>query len=308
MIGGGVRWGDHRIFGTGASASDNTTGADERTREHRCRGAGDERLVTLEQHRHVRARRWESALGMGQVPASRRWQSARPSSRPRRSSRARPPRRLSRPTAASSVNPHRGGLDRLEGRRRRRLSRQRVDRSAIRRVGHDERTTRSPTPPRPEWGHLVARFPRDPPDGREHRPLELAVLGLRRATDGRLSRRDSGPGEPAAARAGGATRRADGLVHRVERPSDRARCDNGDWYDTRAEAPRWRSQAVFWTAIASRLKHNSAVAWYDVMNEPSASVKEHPIWCAAALGGFCYVQFLTKEPPAARAPRSPASG
>ena len=28
MIGGGVRWGDHRIFGTGASASDNTTGAE----------------------------------------------------------------------------------------------------------------------------------------------------------------------------------------------------------------------------------------------------------------------------------------
>ena len=77
---------------------------------------------------------------------------------------------------------------------------------------------------------------------------------------------------------------------RIERDAD-----NGDWYDTRAEAPRWRSQAVFWTAIASRLKHNSAVAWYDVMNEPSASVKEHPIWCAAALGGFCYVQFLTKE-------------
>ena len=60
--------------------------------------------------------------------------------------------------------------------------------------------------------------------------------------------------------------------------------------------PRWRSQAVFWTAIASRLKHNDAVAWYDVMNEPSASIEEHPIWCAAALGGFCYVQFLTKEP------------
>ena len=71
--------------------------------------------------------------------------------------------------------------------------------------------------------------------------------------------------------------------------------DNGDWYATRPAAERWRSQAVYWTAIASRLEHSDAVAWYDVMNEPSASIEGHPTWCAASRRGFCYIQFLDKE-------------
>ena len=60
--------------------------------------------------------------------------------------------------------------------------------------------------------------------------------------------------------------------------------DNGDWYATRDEAARWRSQAVFWSAIASQLKHSDAVAWFDLMNEPAVPTEVQQTWCRSTLG------------------------
>jgi hypothetical protein len=72
--------------------------------------------------------------------------------------------------------------------------------------------------------------------------------------------------------------------------------DSGDWYSTRDEAARWRSQAVFWTAVAGELADSDAVAWYDLMNEPMVPTEPKTTWCRSNLGPDCYVQFLTKDP------------
>ena len=72
--------------------------------------------------------------------------------------------------------------------------------------------------------------------------------------------------------------------------------DNGDWYATRDEAARWRSQAVFWSTIASQLKHSDAVAWFDLMNEPIVPTEVQQTWCRSTLGPDCFVQYLTKDP------------
>ena len=59
--------------------------------------------------------------------------------------------------------------------------------------------------------------PRSPADGLQHRAVQPAVLGLRRSTVARTSRRDAERGEPGAAAGPGRSGRADGHVHRAER-------------------------------------------------------------------------------------------
>ena len=108
MVGGGVRWGDHRIFGVGRVGIGQHDRAERRTREHRRRRARDGQRDALEQHRARRS----SSTGIRSPggAGARRWSSrsvprelASTSDHAERSRR----RRTTPPTAACSANPHR---------------------------------------------------------------------------------------------------------------------------------------------------------------------------------------------------------
>jgi hypothetical protein len=66
------------------------------------------------------------------------------------------------------------------------------------------------------------------------------------------------------------------------------------------EAYRWAAQADYWREMAKTLRDSSAVAWYDLMNEPHIPFipagGEAASWCWGALADNCFVQNITKTP------------
>ncbi|MCX7017638.1 MAG: cellulase family glycosylhydrolase [Candidatus Sumerlaeota bacterium] len=70
------------------------------------------------------------------------------------------------------------------------------------------------------------------------------------------------------------------------------------WYDSLDEAARWKTQARFWEAVASRCAASPAVFCYDLMNEPvSPGGKRKPrAWYSGELlGGFDFVQYISLD-------------
>jgi hypothetical protein len=59
--------------------------------------------------------------------------------------------------------------------------------------------------------------------------------------------------------------------------------DNNSWYDNLDGSPageqlRWQAQSVFWQGVANELKGNTSIAWYDLMNEPTLGAPA-TTWC-----------------------------
>jgi hypothetical protein len=68
------------------------------------------------------------------------------------------------------------------------------------------------------------------------------------------------------------------------------------WYDGLAEAERWHVQRVFWTAVAARGAHSSAVFAYDLMNEPVVPGDPQSQWPSAAeIDGLHFLQHVTLD-------------
>lgn len=69
------------------------------------------------------------------------------------------------------------------------------------------------------------------------------------------------------------------------------------WYDALGEEERWGAQARFWSAIAERVGASPAIFTYDLMNEPVVPAGPTDDWLPGEpLGGFSYVQNITREP------------
>lgn len=68
------------------------------------------------------------------------------------------------------------------------------------------------------------------------------------------------------------------------------------WYDRAAEKERWALQARFWEAVAARCARSPAVFCYNLMNEPVSPAAPQAEWLAGQLGGFHYVENLTRDP------------
>jgi hypothetical protein len=73
--------------------------------------------------------------------------------------------------------------------------------------------------------------------------------------------------------------------------------DTPAWYDDLDEPARWRAQAAFWRAVASRCKDSNAVFCYDLMNEPvvPGGKREPRGWLGPPFAGKCFVQFVTLD-------------
>ncbi len=73
--------------------------------------------------------------------------------------------------------------------------------------------------------------------------------------------------------------------------------DVPDWYDALDEAGRWKAQAAFWEAVASRCAASPAVFCYDLMNEPvvPGGRREGREWLGPAFGDKHFVQFVTLD-------------
>ncbi len=69
------------------------------------------------------------------------------------------------------------------------------------------------------------------------------------------------------------------------------------WYDKLSEKDRWRSQAVFWEAIATRCANHPGILCYDLMNEPvvPSETRKSGEWLTGEFGGFYYVQFISLD-------------
>lgn len=68
------------------------------------------------------------------------------------------------------------------------------------------------------------------------------------------------------------------------------------WFDALSEEDRWKSQAVFWKAIAKTCKDSPAVFCYDLMNEPILPGKDPATeWLGGELAGKFFVQRIALE-------------
>jgi hypothetical protein len=69
------------------------------------------------------------------------------------------------------------------------------------------------------------------------------------------------------------------------------------WYNSLDETERWRAQARFWEAIATRCAASPAIFCYDLMNEPivPAGARKPGDWLTGELGGFSYCQFISLD-------------
>ncbi len=70
------------------------------------------------------------------------------------------------------------------------------------------------------------------------------------------------------------------------------------WYDTLAETDRWSVQARWWTEVARTCADHPAVFCYDLMNEPvigGAPKEGEPRWVGGELGGFYFIQWISRE-------------
>jgi hypothetical protein len=70
------------------------------------------------------------------------------------------------------------------------------------------------------------------------------------------------------------------------------------WYTSAGEADRWKMQATFWSVIAEACGGSTAVAWFDLVNEPV--VPDRPQkpgeWSVGHLAKFWYGQFIVLDP------------
>lgn len=74
------------------------------------------------------------------------------------------------------------------------------------------------------------------------------------------------------------------------------KADAPAWYVDAPEAERWAMQARFWEAVAAVGAGSRAVAYYSLMNEPiSPPAPSKELW-GGELGGFQYVERLTRDP------------
>jgi len=68
------------------------------------------------------------------------------------------------------------------------------------------------------------------------------------------------------------------------------------WYEKLSEQDRWKSQAVFWEAVAKTCNDSPAIFCYDLMNEPILPGKEPATeWLEGELGGKFFVQRISLE-------------
>ncbi|RYZ93784.1 MAG: hypothetical protein EOP47_29070, partial [Sphingobacteriaceae bacterium] len=70
-----------------------------------------------------------------------------------------------------------------------------------------------------------------------------------------------------------------------------------DWYANLNEAGRWKTQALFWRAVARTAAGSNNVFCYNLMNEPVTPSKSITTWLPGeGLAGYYFVQHLTREP------------
>ncbi|TWU41960.1 cellulase family glycosylhydrolase [Novipirellula artificiosorum] len=68
------------------------------------------------------------------------------------------------------------------------------------------------------------------------------------------------------------------------------------WYDALSEPDRWKSQAVFWRAVAKACQPSPAVFCYDLMNEPVLPGESPETdWLLGELGGKFFVQRIALD-------------
>src|SRR6185436_18531546 len=73
--------------------------------------------------------------------------------------------------------------------------------------------------------------------------------------------------------------------------------DTPAWYEEATEQDRWAVQARFWEAISATCAKSPAVLCYNLMNEPMSPPGQNKVWHGGEpLGGFFYVENLTKDP------------
>ena len=295
MIGGGVRWGDHRIVGAGASATDNTTAPN---------GArANIGVVVLAMYNAVLANnsgpvklvdgnplaRWgrcpQLTLAVGAAELASTSITPAAAAGARRTSRRMPARR----TLTARPRPP-------AGRPERRLPRRRLDRRALHTVGHADPGVIAESFWNTDFDRLVEAF-------RESRRMGSNIVRFNLQFSAFVGppspgHPDGTPNETNLARLQDTVDLAEQMGMYIELSGLRIQLDydNGDWYATRDEAARWRSQAVFWSAIARQLEHSDAVAWFDLMNEPRLRPRCSRRGAAPRSVRDCYVQFLTKDP------------
>jgi hypothetical protein len=70
------------------------------------------------------------------------------------------------------------------------------------------------------------------------------------------------------------------------------------WYYNAEEVDRWKMQAKFWSVIAEACDGSSAVAWFDLVNEPAVPGEKRPDreWAAGHLQKYWYSQFIVLDP------------
>ena len=75
------------------------------------------------------------------------------------------------------------------------------------------------------------------------------------------------------------------------------RKDVPEWYDALSEEDRWKTQSLFWEAIASRGANSPAVFCYDLMNEPvsPSGRREKNDWLGPPFAGKHFVQFISLD-------------
>lgn len=75
------------------------------------------------------------------------------------------------------------------------------------------------------------------------------------------------------------------------------KADTPAWYEEAQEKERWAVQARFWDAVSAACAKSPAVLCYNLMNEPVSPAGPGKVWHGGApLGGFWYVENLTKDP------------
>lgn len=79
-----------------------------------------------------------------------------------------------------------------------------------------------------------------------------------------------------------------GCYHKADVPA---------WYDQLTEAERWKAQARFWKAVASRVASSPAIFCYDLMNEPVVPGGRRPAgdWLGPAFAGKHFVQCISLD-------------
>jgi len=73
--------------------------------------------------------------------------------------------------------------------------------------------------------------------------------------------------------------------------------DHMPWYDAMDNEARWKTQELFWDAIAKACAKSPAVFCYDLANEPVATGKKADGWYFGKMGDVEFCQRLTLDDP-----------